>query len=47
MKKRVRLLSVILASAMAVSMLAGCGGGEEKKNDAPMPEVEVDPDAKV
>jgi len=32
---------------MAVSMLAGCGGGEEKKNDAPMPEVEVDPDAKV
>ncbi len=47
MKKRARLWSILLVSAMTVSMLAGCGGGEEKKNDAPMPEVEVDPDAKV
>lgn len=45
MKTRRRVLSVLLASAMAVSVLTGCGGGEEKKE--PMPEVEVDPDAKV
>lgn len=45
MKTRRRILSVLLASAMAMSILTGCGGGEEKKE--PMPEVEVDPDAKV
>ena len=47
MKKRARLLSVLLASAMTASLLAGCGGGDDKKGGEPMPEVEVDPDAKV
>ncbi len=47
MKKRAKVLSVLLVAAMSISALSGCGGGGGSKNKEPMPEVQVDPNAKV
>ena len=33
MKKRSKVISILLATAMAGSMLAGCGGGNDSKSE--------------
>lgn len=39
MRKRSKILALVLASAMAVSMLAGCGDGDSEKSNGDSPDV--------
>lgn len=47
MKKRIKTAGVVMAAVIAMTALAGCGSGEDKKSSEPKPEVSVDPNAKV